>query len=120
MAQTRKRRRKHAGTQAGTIERRGRTSKPTAAAARAGGTARSARPNRLDQPPTWKGAAIRAGISALIFTAVVILAFQQPPLQGAQLGLAMFALYVPMSYFIDRFLYNRRQRRLAGASGKST
>jgi hypothetical protein len=120
MAQTRKRRRKHAGTQAGTIERRGRTSKPAAGAGGNGGSARSARPNRLDQPPTWKGAAIRAAISALIFTVVVILAFGQAPLQGVLLGLAMFALYVPMSYVIDRFLYNRRQRRLAGASGRRT
>jgi hypothetical protein len=117
MAQTKKkRRRKHAGTQAGTVERRGRTSKPVAgSSSRASGSARSAatRPNRLDKPPTWQSSTIRAAVSAVLFGVVVVLLFRQPPLQGLILGSLMFLLYIPMSYYTDRFLYNRRQKKLA-------
>jgi hypothetical protein len=117
MAQTKKKRRKkHAGTQAGTVERRGRTSKPptgSSTARTAKGT--TARPNRLDKPPTWQGSAIRAAISAALFAAAIILLFREPPQRGLILGGVMFLLYIPMSYYTDRFLYNRRQKKLAEA-----
>jgi hypothetical protein len=115
MAQTRKKRRsRHAGTQAGTVERRGRTSKPSPNGKKPAQSKTAAqRPNRLDQPPTWRGAVMRAAASAVIFALVVIVAFRQPPLQGASLGAAMFLLYIPLSYLTDRFLYNRRQRQQA-------
>ena len=64
MAQTkRKRRSKHRGTAAGTIESRGRTGrKPTASERSAGKQerARQRRLERLDRPPTWKSAGRRA------------------------------------------------------------
>ena len=116
MAQTKKkRRRKHAGTQAGTVERRGRTSKPgerTALSSKA--TAQQRRLDRMNQPPTWRGAVIRAAISALIFGVAVVLLFGQPLTQGVILGVLMFLLYIPLSYYTDRFLYNRRQRAKTG------
>lgn len=120
MAQSRKRRsRKHAGTQAGTVERRGRTSKPGAPPSKADQRVRSReeRTHRLDQPPTWRGAITRAGISALIFAVLVVIVFGRTPLQGLSLGVAMFVIYVPMAYFTDRFLFNRRQRQKARAAG---
>ncbi len=116
MAQTkRKRKRKHAGTQAGTIERRGRTSKPGESKATAG---RAPRANRLDQPPTWRGAATRAIISAVIFGVLVVVIFNRPPLAGLMLGAVMFVVYIPISYYTDRVLYNRRQQRKQ-STGKS-
>jgi hypothetical protein len=96
------------------VERRGRTGKGTSGAS---STARgaAARPNRLDKPPSWQGSIIRAAISAVLFAAAIILLFGQPPQQGLILGAVMFLLYIPMSYYTDRFLYNRRQKKLAEA-----
>ena len=113
MAQTRKRRkRKHRGTQAGTIEARGRTGRggtPTAPKR----TAAERRAERLAKPPTWRGSFNRAVIAAALFGAVVILAFGQRVASGIALALAMVALYLPMTYYMDLFLYRRHQRRAA-------
>ena len=119
MAQTkRKRRTKHRGTAAGTIEARGRTGrKPTASETKksVGGTARERRLSRLDTPPAWRSAINRAAISALLL--FVVLAFVLKPKGGvgAAAGLAIVAtiFYVPVGYFTDRVLYNRRQRQKA-------
>ena len=118
MAQTkRKRRTKHRGTAAGTIEARGRTGrKPTASETKKGGreTARERRLSRLDTPPSWRSSINRAAISALLL--FVVLAFVlKPKGGGAAAGLAVLAtiFYVPVGYFTDRVLYNRRQRQKA-------
>jgi len=109
MAQT-KRKRKHRGTPAGTIEARGRTGRsPTASEVRK--TAAQRRQERMDQPPTWRGAANRAAIAALIFVVVAMVALGQPPLGAAVLGLLAFAMYVPSGYFIDKLIYERRQKQ---------
>lgn len=115
MSQTkRKRSRKHRGTQAGTVEARGRTSKPTATRAEGKKVARERRANRLDRPPTWRGAFNRAVISAAIFGVAVVLLFKRPVSSAVILAAAMVLLYLPMSFYTDRFLYNRRRRRQAG------
>ncbi|HEX8075600.1 MAG TPA: hypothetical protein VF545_11535 [Thermoleophilaceae bacterium] len=112
MAQTkRKRKHKHRGTQAGTVEARGRTSKPSATRADARKAPRERRVHRLDEPPTWRGAFNRAVISAAIFAVAVVLLFKRPVSSAVILGAAMVLLYLPMSYYTDRFLYNRRRRR---------
>ncbi|MEA2373886.1 MAG: hypothetical protein QOD53_349, partial [Thermoleophilaceae bacterium] len=78
MAQTkRKRSRKHRGTQAGTVEARGRTSKPSGTQTEAKKVARDRRVNRLDRPPTWRSAFNRAVISAAIFGVAVVLLFKR-------------------------------------------
>jgi hypothetical protein len=114
MAQTkRKRKGKHRGTQAGTVEARGRTGRrPKASEAPAKKrTARAARSNRFDRPPTWRGALNRAAISAAIFTVAVVVIFKRPIAAAVVLGAVLVLLYLPMSYYTDRFLYNRRQRQ---------
>jgi len=113
VAQTKKkRRRKHAGTQAGTVERsRSSASKRPQSKAESREAARKRRMERLDQPPTWTGAIKRAAIAAVIFAAVVIFAFGRPPLAGLALAGVMFVIYIPMSYFTDRFIHNRRRRQ---------
>lgn len=109
MAQTkRKRRRKHRGTQGGSIDRRGRTSRPrNREQARA--QARRQVADRRDIRPTWRSSINRALIASVIFVALLILLFGQEPLPALGLGVFMLAFYVPMGYGIDLFLYNRRQ-----------
>jgi hypothetical protein len=125
MAQTkRKRRSKHRGNAAGTVESRGRTGrKPTGAERKSGGgstkaggqTSAERRAERLSRPPTWRSAINRAMIAAVILVLLSIFAFKQKP--AAAFGFALFALivYIPMGYYLDRFLYRRRIR----AQGKS-
>lgn len=119
MAQTKKkRRRKHSGTQAGTVERRASSGSGGARGkADSKETARERREARLNTPPSWRGAVIRAAIAAVIFAIVVILLFKRPPVQGLGLAGVMFVIYIPMSYFTDRFVYNRRQRQKRGGGG---
>lgn len=117
MAQTkRKRKTKHRGTQAGTIDRAGRTSRQTRQAARttAKKSAADKRANRFERPPTWRSAASRAGMAAVFFGLVVVLLLHKPAASGiAGAGFA-FLFYIPISYTTDRFLYNRYQRRKRG------
>ena len=117
MAQTkRKRRSKHRGTAAGTIESRGRTGrKPTAQERSAGkqDQARQRRLERLDRPPTWKSAGQRALIAAAVFLVAVLALFRQQPLQAISLACFMVLVYLPMGYYTDLFLYRRRQRKKA-------
>ena len=71
MAQTRKkRRRKHRGTQAGTIDRAGRTGRPRTRE-EAKQISRQRRQERLDRTPTLKGAVQRAALAAALFTALL-------------------------------------------------
>jgi hypothetical protein len=37
--------------------------------------------------------------------------FRRPVSAAIVLGVLMVALYLPMSYYTDRFLYNRRQKQ---------
>jgi hypothetical protein len=118
MGQTkRKRRTKHRGNAAGKVEARGRTGrKPTAAESKASAReqARKRRVDRLDRPPSWRSAFNRAAIATIIFVAAVLLLFrEQEPITVFSLALFMMVLYVPMGYYMDSFVYRRRQRRKA-------
>ena len=109
MAQT-KRKRKHRGTAAGTVEARGRTGRPPQSS-EVRKTAAARRQERLDKPPTWRGAMNRAAIAAVVFAVVAMLLLDQSA--GGAVALAMFAflLYVPSGYFMDKWIYERRQRQ---------
>ena len=133
MAQTRrKRKHKHRGTPAGTIERRGRTSKPPetskpkkkkgAARPSAGAgssravTAAERRAQRLETAPTWRGAINRAAFAAIIL--VLFIAVVQRNIAAAVvMGAFAMVIYVPMSYYTDLALYRRRQRKKQQAGG---
>ena len=113
MAQTkRKRRRKHRGTPAGTIERAGRTGRPQTRED-AKQIARQRRQERLDRPPTWKSAVNRAAIAAAVFGVLVVLAFSRSIAQGVILAGFMFLLYIPLGYVTDMAVFRFRQRRKA-------
>jgi hypothetical protein len=114
MSQTkRKRTRKHRGTPAGTIERSGRTGRPRTRE-EAKQIARQRRSERMNKPPTWKGALNRAAIAAVVFGVLVVLLLGRDPVQGLALAAFMFLLYVPLGYFTDTMIYRFRQRRKAG------
>jgi hypothetical protein len=111
MAQTRRKRKsKHRGTPAGTIERAGRTGRPQTRQD-AKQIARQRRTQRLDKPPTWSGAMQRAAIAAAVFGVLVVIAFGRDVAQGAILAAFMFLLYIPLGYATDTFIYRFRQRR---------
>ena len=122
MAQTKRRRRsKHRGTAAGTIESRGRTGRKPEASERGASKqeqSRQRRLERLDRPPTWKSAGQRALIAAAVFLVAVLVLFQvglagekQTIATSLALAAAAFLIYVPLGYKVDRMLWERRMRK---------
>jgi hypothetical protein len=111
---TKRRSRKHRGTQTGKIDRRGKTTprnrQEAMARARSGGGAR--KPDRRDQPPTWRGAIMRGGFFAVLLFPIALL-FGQPVASAIVLTLIAAVFYVPLGYYTDGFFYNRRQKKLA-------
>jgi hypothetical protein len=114
MAQTRRKRRtKHRGTAAGTIETRGRTGRPPSAEERKKQSRTDARERRLNTPPTWKGAATRGALAALLlFVLFSILGRGKTPIVSAAIfAVFALALYIPGGYYMETWMYNRRQKR---------
>jgi Flp pilus assembly protein TadB len=109
-ASRQRRRKKHRGTQAGTVRRRARTSRPTSRG-EARASARQRRLNRLDRPPSWRSAANRAALAAAVFFAVLVLVLGQSVTPSISIALVMFLVYIPLGYAMDSFLYRLRQRR---------
>ena len=123
MAQTkRKRRRKHRGTQGGKIDSRPRgrprnraEARQQAAQRRAGGGKRKSqstqRPGPGMNPPSWGRAVRNSILIAGIFFAVLVLLLKEPVASTAGLAGFMLVFYVPMSYYLDKFMYDRRRRK---------
>jgi hypothetical protein len=116
----RKRRTKHRGNAAGMVEARGRTGRKLTDAERGPSgkgsvrmTSQQRRELRLSTPPTWRSAITKAGIAALLFAVAVTLLFGQPILGAIGLAIFTFLLYVPLSYYTDRLVYRRHQKRMA-------
>src|SRR5271165_5115683 len=111
MAQTkRKRRTKHRGTAAGTIQTKGRTGRPPSADDKKKGSRIEARERRLNSPPTWKASITRAAIaSGLMFVFLALVGPKSHRIISAAV-FALFALliYVPAGYWIEMFMYRRR------------
>ena len=112
MAQTkRKRRSKHRGTAAGTIEARGRTGRrPTAEELRK----TSARERRMNKPPTWNSAFFKAALMAallFVFTQIGLFGGDTSISQSLFLSLFALVLYTPLAYATDKFVYSRAQKR---------
>ncbi len=125
MAQTkRKRQTKHRGNAAGVVESRGRTGrKPTAAEKSPEGRAKAkateqAKGNRYDRPPTWSGAFYRAMAAAVVLLLACLLLGLKPTEVIAFFPLIL-AVYVPVSYYTDMWLYRRRQRNKARSAKKA-
>ena len=115
MGQTkRKRRSKHRGNAAGTIEARGRTGKHSAAAA-SSNTKAGRGPARVIGPPTWGKAVAKSFFGAILLFALARFGVlgEEATTSGA-LTLAALAVlfYTPIMYMTDRWQYQRRQRAL--------
>jgi hypothetical protein len=109
MAQTkRKRRSKHRGNAAGSVEVRGRTGRQVEPAK--GGKA--VRLDRLDQPPTWRSAANRSAIATVLFVVVITLLQHNLP-SALVIGLLMFPAYTALGFYTDKRIYDRRQAKKA-------
>ena len=117
MAQTkRKRRRKHRGTQGGRIDRRparGRARSRAEAQARARSrTKKKSGGPRVPEPPSWSGAFKKGGIAAVLFVGILAL-MGQNPVAILAIGILMTPFYAGMSFFMDRFFYQRYVRKEA-------
>lgn len=109
MAQTkRKRRRKHRGTQGGSIDRRRRGRPRTREEARAQARRRQT-VDRRDRPPTWRSAFNRALLMSGILFALMAFAFGRDVSSSAVLSLTMLIIYVPAGFYLERFLFKRRK-----------
>ena len=119
MAQTkRKRRSKHRGNAAGSIEARGRTSRGAklSPAEQKKADRASAREARMNKPPTWNGALFKAALmAALLFVFTQIGLFGGNTTISHSLFLSLFALilYTPLAFMTDKFVYSRAQKRRA-------
>lgn len=118
MAQTkRKRRTKHRGNAAGSIETRGRTGrKPTAEEQKKANNRQSARDRRLAKPPSWNSAALKAlAMAVLLFvlTQVGILGNDADIQQGIFLSALALVIYTPLAYVTDKWVYARMLRQQA-------
>src|SRR5438270_13124557 len=115
MAQTkRKRRSKHRGTAAGTIEARGRTGRPPTPTEKKKQARVDARERRLNTPPTWKSAFTKAALASVIIFVFIAATAKKGGIAAAA-GFAVIAMliYAPAGYYMELFLYRRRQRSKA-------
>jgi Flp pilus assembly protein TadB len=125
MAQTkRKRSTKHRGNAAGVVESRGRTGrKPTAAEKSGDPQARAREKEKLldkrDRPPTWGGSFIKAMFATIMLLLVVILFLHQ---SNGAIGLfpIVIVFYTVISYYTDKWMYDRRQRKKLEQGGGRT
>ena len=121
MAQTRKkRRRKHRGTQGGRIDTNRRTSRPRSREEAKARARASRNPGqKVDRPPTWRGAATRGIAAGAIFTILLLVIFSRPLGASLALGAFMLVFYIPAGYYIDMALWRRRERARIRARGDS-
>jgi hypothetical protein len=120
MAQTkRKRRTKHRGTPAGTIETRGRTGRPPTPDERKKQSRAEAREKRLNTPPTWKSSAVRACVAGLLVFAFILFTAKGSNKFVTALAFTVVAIvfYIPAGYYLELTLYRRRQRKQAATKG---
>ena len=114
MAQTRnKRKRKHRGTPAGTIDRAGRTGRGQVKKD-SKTIARERRAERMSREPTWRGAVNRAAIAAVVFVALMFVIQDNPVATNLGIGALVFLFYIPLGYLTDRAIYNFRRRKQGG------
>lgn len=108
MAQTRrKRRRKHRGTQGGSIDRRRRSRPRSRDEARA--QARRQAAAKRERPPSWRGALNRALLMSAILFALMAFVLGRDIASSLILAATMLVIYIPAGYYLERFMYSRRR-----------
>jgi hypothetical protein len=117
----RKRKTKHRGNAAGSIEARGRTGRKPTAEEQKKADAAARRQERVNRPPSWNNAALRAGFAALLLFVLLQIGIGPKVPIGSAIGLCAFAMliYIPLGYATDKWVYNRRMRNQANQKAKS-
>jgi hypothetical protein len=112
--------RKHRGTQTGSVARSRRSRPRSRQEAMAQARSRSAQRgsgsrvvDRRDYPPTWSGAIKRGLLIAALLIPVSLLLGSASVVGAILLSLVAAAFYIPMGYLLEKFLYDRRQAKLA-------
>jgi hypothetical protein len=115
MAQTkRKRRTKHRGNAAGSVETRGRTGRKPTDQERRKSTAADQRAERRFVEPTWSSAAMRAGLASVMLLVLFVSGIagqEQTIATSIALAVGAFLIYVPLGYKVDRIFWERRMRK---------
>jgi hypothetical protein len=125
MAQAKRRRQtKHRGNAAGFVESRGRTGRKPTAAEKSGdprkvAKARAKPLDKRDQPPTWRSAFVKAMVASIALLLFMILALKQSN-QAIALFPVVLAGYTVVSYYTDKWIYNRQQRKKRAQGGGRT
>ena len=123
MAQTkRKRRTKHRGNAAGTVEVRGRTGRPPTPDERKKQNREKSRLARLNRAPTWNAAVKRAMLAAA-FMFIFLLFTNKSKGAGKIVGALVFALvamvlYIGLGYYIEMYLWRRRMAKKQAAAAR--
>ncbi len=71
-----------------------------------------------DTPPTWKGATVRGLVASAVFVVLLLLLFGRPLGSSLIIGLVMLIFYIPAGYYMDMFLWRRRERQRIRANTK--
>jgi hypothetical protein len=111
MAQT-KRKTKHRGNAAGVVESRGRTGRKPTAEEKSGkptGPKKKKYVDKRDKPPSWLTAFYKAAIAAVIVLFVSMFLFKNSN-EAIELFPFVLLVYVPLSYYVDSWMYRRYQR----------
>jgi hypothetical protein len=112
MAQTkRKRRTKHRGNAAGTVEVRGRTGRPPTPEERKKQDRAKRAQARTPKPPTWKGALKKAGLATGFIFVFLLITNKFRVLPALVFAILAMLLYIPSGYYLDGYLYRRYQRK---------
>ncbi|HWE13048.1 MAG TPA: hypothetical protein VG365_06025 [Solirubrobacteraceae bacterium] len=112
MAQTkRKRRTKHRGNAAGTVEVRGRTGRPPSADERKKQTREMARQARLNKPPSWRASFNRALLAAGFMFVLLLVTSKFKIVPSLLFAVLAMAIYVPSGFYLETWLYRRRMAK---------
>jgi Flp pilus assembly protein TadB len=112
MAQTkRKRRTKHRGNAAGTVEARGRTGRPPTAEERKKQQRATRGQARQPKPPTWKSAIRKAALATCLIFVFLLITNKFRVVPALVFALVAMLLYIPSGYYLDSWIYRRYQRK---------
>jgi hypothetical protein len=112
MAQTkRKRRTKHRGNAAGTVEVRGRTGRPPTPDERKKQERAKRAQARTPKPPTWKSAMKKALLATGFIFVFLLITNKFKVVPALVFAVLAMLLYIPSGYYLDGYLYRRYLRK---------
>ena len=63
---------------------------------------------RGESPPTWRSAVLRGALRRGIFMVLLVAIFRKPIVASTGLAALMLLIYIPLGFYIEKFLYSRR------------